>query len=109
MKALNSWFKLVVILWFVLSCTISAMLTFEPKDSEAYWYAATHHKGVVALEIIKSKASDGRVYGYDTSNFYIAYNAPMKPNSTVYSLVVYNPCNNYEDGILAVIDAGGIR
>lgn len=109
MKAINSWIKFLLIIWVVMSCTISAMLTFEPKDSDAYWWATEHHKGTIALEIVKSKASNDRVYGYDTSNFYIAYNAPMKPNSTVYSLVIYNPCNNYSDGILAVIDAGGIR
>ena len=64
MKGLNSWLKLVVILWLVLSCTISAMLTFEPKDSDAYWWATEHHKGIVAVEIAVSKASEKGIYGF---------------------------------------------
>lgn len=109
MKSLNSWLKFIVILWLVLSCTISAMLTFEPKDSSAYLYAAKHHKGVIACEIAVSKASEKGTYGFDSEGYYVAYNKRREPNSRVLSVFIYNPMTNYEDDIILAYDSGMIR
>lgn len=108
MKGLNSWIRFIVILWVVLSCTISAMLTFEPKDSCAYQYAATHHKGVIALEFEVSTASDKGTYGF-SEGYYVAYNRTRKPGSKVLSVFLYNPFTNYEDDIVLAYDSGMLR
>lgn len=109
MKAINSWIKFIVILWVVLSCTISAMLTFEPKDSEAYYFATTNHKGLVCVEVCRSTASEKGVYGFTDDGYYIAYNRTRKPGSRVTSVFLYNPMNNYEDDIILAYDSGMLR
>ena len=69
MKSLNSLLKFTLLVWIIISCTISAMLTFEPKDSDAYWWAAQHHKGIIAIEVAVSTASDKGTYGLDRDSY----------------------------------------
>lgn len=109
MKSLNNWLKFTLLIWVVISCTISAMLTFEPKDSDAYWWAAQHHKGIVAVEVAVSMASDKGTYGFDNDGYYIAYNRHREPNSRVLSVFVYSPFTNYEDDVILVYDSGLFR
>lgn len=108
MKAINSWIKFILVMWLVYSCAISAMLTFEPKDSEAYYFAATHHKAVIAIEVCRSTVSEKGTYGFD-DGCYIAYNRTRKPGSRVTSVFLYNPMNDYEDDIVLAYDSGMIR
>ena len=109
MKSLNSWLKFTLLIWVIVSCTISAMLTFEPKDSNAYLWAAKHHKGVVAVEVAISTASDKGTYGFDNDGYYIAYNRYRTPNSKVLSVFLFSPMTNYEDDIILAYDSGMIR
>lgn len=67
----------------------------------------TTRKGTVIVEIIKSK-SRGR-YGYTRDGSYIRYNKKVKKNKTVTSYLIYNPDNNAEDDIVAVVDNKKIR
>lgn len=109
MKSLNSWLKFMLLIWIIISCTISAMLTFEPKDSDAYWWAAQHHKGIIAIEVAVSTASDKGTYGLDSDSYYIAYNRWRTPNSKVLSVLLFNPMTNYEDDIILAYDSGMVR
>lgn len=109
MKAIKSLIKFFLMMWLIVSVVLSMMVTFESADSDAYWWALNHKRGFIVCEIEKSVVSDDGTYGLSEGRYYIAYNAPMKPYNTVYSLIVYNPCNNYEDDILLVCDAGGVR
>ena len=109
MKSLNSLLKFTLLIWIIISCTISAMLTFEPKDSNAYWWAAQHHKGIIAIEVTVSTASDKGTYGLDSDSYYIAYNKRRTPNSKVLSVFLFNPMTNYEDDIILAYDSGMVR
>lgn len=109
MKSLNSLLKFTFLIWGIVSCTISAMLTFEPKDSNAYWWAAQHHKGIIAIEIAVSTASDKGTYGLDSDGYYVAYNRWRTPNSKVLSVFLFNPMTNYEDDIILAYDSMRIR
>lgn len=109
MKAVNSWIKFIVLIWCIWSITISIMLTFQPKDSESYYWASTHHRGILAIEVEKSIASEKGNYGFNSDGYYIAYNKYRNPGSTVYSVFVYNPFTDYNDDIILAYDSGMIR
>ena len=71
----------------------------------------------IYVEIEKSVSSgeideaNGRYWGYiEGSNYYRTwYNTEVEKNKIVTSYYIYNPYNNYEDDIVAVIDNEMIR
>lgn len=109
MKVLNSWFRFFVLIWCIFSVSVSLMLTFESKDSSAYYWASTHHRGIIAIEFERSIASEKGIYGFDSDGYYIAYNKPRNPGGTVYSVFIYSPFTNYDDDIILTYDSGMIR
>lgn len=71
----------------------------------------------IYVEIEKSVSSgeidevNGKYWGYiEGSNYYRTwYNTEVEKNKIVTSYYIYNPYNNYEDDIVAVIDNEMIR
>ncbi len=57
------------------------------------------------VEVVDSW-SDGDESGYDKDGAYIAYNIPVPKGEHVRSIVVYNPCTDYCDDVIAVYDNG---
>lgn len=74
-------------------------------------------KGVVYVEVEKSISSgkkdsrNGRCWGYVKGQHYYKtwYNKKVKRGKAVTSYYIYDPCTNYDDGIVAVIDNKKIR
>lgn len=80
-------------------------------DTKKEWRKIEHRKGkkIVYIEKCVSKSS-GKRYGYTIKgHYYIAYNKKVKKGKKVTSYFVYNPYNNYADGIDAAVDNKMIR
>lgn len=67
-------------------------------------YTITHRKNKkVIVEIVKSVSRGGR-YGRTTDGYTIKYNKRVKKGRKVTSYFIWNPNNNYDDDVVAVVD-----
>ena len=67
---------------------------------------ATKH--IIYIEICKSVSSGGKS-GIQDEKYYIAYNKKVRKGKKVTSYCIWNPCTNYCDDVIAVVDNGKIR
>lgn len=67
----------------------------------------TSRKGTVLVEVVRT-VSDGE-HGFTRDGYYVSYNESVEPGENVTSYLIYNPKNNAEDDVVAVIDNNKIR
>lgn len=67
----------------------------------------TSREGVILVEVVRT-VSDGE-HGFTRDGYYVSYNESVEPGENVTSYLIYNPENNAEDDVVAVVDNGNIR
>lgn len=73
------------------------------------WDRIASRDDSTVIVVVSESTSDGNGGGYDEEGCYTRYNTTVDEGVTVTSYYIYNPANQYEDDIVAVVDNGMIR